>query len=381
MRQIRNTVTILIGVAAGWWLLSQALGVLGRFADVLALFGFAWLLNLLLEPMVDAMGRRIPRVYAWAVGYLCVLAVLVGLAVPLATQASTLPAALPGALERATNQTELFLQWLQEHRIPVPPIAELNLANTDVTEITQQIGTTLLSWSLAVLSIGGQTLLVLGIAASMAAGDKTLGAIILALLPKDWVGTARQLYDDVRRTYSAAIRGQLAIWASGMALSLGAMAMFNTPGMLLWVGPLALVRLLPYLGGVLGGVLTVVILLLSLPWPQALIPVIIVIVGQNLLGYIVEPLLLGRALQLSPALVLFVVLVGWKLGGITGIAFGVPAVAVVQAVAERLIRQRDMGSLPPPPAPQAPVPRVAPPPPAAPNPATPTLSESARPRQ
>jgi predicted PurR-regulated permease PerM len=46
-------------------------------------------------------------------------------------------------------------------------------------------------------------------------------------------------------------------------------------------------------------------------------------------------------LSLSPALVLFVVLVGWKLGGITGIAFGVPAVAVIQALAERVLSRRN----------------------------------------
>ncbi|NJM08065.1 AI-2E family transporter [Candidatus Gracilibacteria bacterium] len=152
---------------------------------------------------------------------------------------------------------------------------------------------------------------------------------------------ASWLYDDVERTYAAAIRGQLAIWALGMALSLGTMALFNTPNILIWIGPLALVRLLPYLGGILGGGLTIVILLLSLPWPLALLPALIVVVGQNIMGYIVEPRLLGRILRLSPGLVLFVVLIGWKLGGVTGIAFGVPAVAVMQAVAERLISRRD----------------------------------------
>jgi predicted PurR-regulated permease PerM len=151
----------------------------------------------------------------------------------------------------------------------------------------------------------------------------------------------RVLYDDVRRTYSAGIRGQLAIWVIGMALSLGVLAIFQTPRMLLWVGPLALLRLLPYLGGILGGMLTAAVLLISLPWPQSLLPVLLILVGENIKGYVIEPQLLGRALSLSPGLVLFVVLLGWKIGGITGIAFGVPAVAVIQALAERVLSRRE----------------------------------------
>lgn len=344
MRQTRDVVTVMVGIAVTWWLLSEALGLLSRFADVLAIFGFAWLLNLLLEPLVESLSRRIPRSYAWGIGYLCVLLALTALAAPLATQAGTLPSALPLVIEQSTGQVDRFLDWLRDHRVAVPASARLVLENG---EMAQQIGATLLAWSLALLSIGGQTLLVIGVAAAMAAGDNSLRAITLAALPHKWIDEAEWLYNDVRRTYSAAIRGQLAIWALGMVLSLGAMTLFNTPNILLWIGPLALVRLLPYLGGVLGGALTVLILLLTLPWPMALAPVLLVIIGQNIMGYVIEPRLLGRVLRLSPALVLFVVLVGWKLGGVTGIAFGVPAVAVVQTLAERIIRRREQGRLPP----------------------------------
>lgn len=336
--RVQNSVIVLVGVAAAWWLLSAMFDLLGRFADVLAIFGFAWLLNLLLEPMVERLRHWFKAPFAWGLGYLSVLLVLAALSAPVAAQASALPAALPAAIEQTTRQIDSFLVWLREHRIAVPANTERVLESG---ELAEQVGPTFLAWSLTLLSLGGQFLLVVGVAAAMSTGDDSLRSIMRALLPERWTGEAQWLYDDVRRTYSAAIRGQLAIWALGMALSLGVMAVFQTPGWILWIGPLALVRLLPYLGGILGGGLTILILLLSLPWPASIIPVILVVIGQNIMGYVVEPVLLGRVLSLSPGLVLFVVLVGWKLGGITGIAFGVPAVAVVQAVAERIIRRRE----------------------------------------
>lgn len=360
--RLQNTVVTLIGVAAGWWLLSELLRLLGQFADVLAIFGFAWMLNLLLEPMVEQLSRWIRRPVAWGLGYLTLLLVLTGLSAPLASQASALPASLPSVVEQTTRQIDGFLVWLREHNIAVPTSTERVIVSG---EIAQQVGPTVLSWSLALLSVGGQFLLVVGVAAAMSAGDDSLRSIMRALVPDRWSQDAQWLYEDVRRTYSAGIRGQMAIWALGMALSLGVMALFQTPGMLLWVGPLALIRLLPYLGGILGGSLTVLILLLSLPWPQSILPAVLIIVGQNIMGYVVEPLLLGRVLSLSPGLVLFVVLVGWKLGGITGIAFGVPAVAVAQALAERVLNRRDTT-------------RVAPPAPVTPPPPAPTVVEEAK---
>jgi predicted PurR-regulated permease PerM len=350
--RLQNSILIVVGIAAAWWLLSQVAGLLGLFADVLAIFGFAWMLNLLLEPMVDQLGPRIGRPVAWGLGYTLLLLLLALMSVPLAAQASALPAALPGSIEQATRQIDGFLAWLRDHRVAVPANTETMLESGLLAE---QVGPTVLNWSLAILSIGGQFLLVVGVAAAMSAGDDSLRSIVRALLPDRWADDVHWLYQDVRRTYSAAIRGQLAIWALGMALSLGVMALFQTPGWVLWLGPLAVVRLLPYLGGILGGALTVLILLLSMPWPDSILPALLVIVGQNVMGYIVEPRLLGRILSLSPALVLFVVLVGWKLGGITGIAFGVPAVAVIQALAERALSRRD-GRPVAPPAPPAPLP-------------------------
>ncbi|MEI8307922.1 MAG: AI-2E family transporter [Chloroflexales bacterium] len=343
MSRIHNTVVVLVGIAAAWWLFREIVGVFSTFADVLTIFGFAWLLNLLLEPMVDWLNRWLKRSVAWGIGYFSLILVLTALSAPLASQASSLPAALPNAIEQGTQRIDSFLNWLRLNRIAVP----LTIGQAiESGQIAQQIGPTVLEWSLTLLSIGGQTLLVIGVAAAMSAGDDSLRAIIGAVMPSSWAETVDVLYCDVRRTYSAGIRGQLAIWAMGMALSMGILAIFQTPGMLLWIGPLALLRLLPYLGGILGGILTAIVLLISLPWPQSLLPVLLILIGENIKGYGIEPRLIGRALSLSPGLVLFVVLLGWKIGGITGIAFGVPAIAVVQALAERIISRREAAQTP-----------------------------------
>jgi predicted PurR-regulated permease PerM len=372
MRQIRNIVIILVGIAAGLMIVDKLWSMVTVVGDVLVIFGFAWLLNLLLEPLVEGVFARLPRAYGWGIGYTSVLLLIVGLTAPIAAQATTLPDLLPSAIQSATLQTDSLLFWLRDHRITVPvaltrPIEDGSLA--------QEAGRYVLDLTLSLLNIGGQFLLVIGAAAAMAAGDATLGNLMIAILPDSWLSRVARIYDDIRRTYSAAVRGQLAIWAIGMVLSFGTMAFFATPGMWLWIGPIALVRLLPYFGGLLGGALTVVVMLLSLPWPGSLVPVLFFIVAQNIVGYLVEPLVLSRALQLSPALVLFAVLIGWKIGGVTGIVFCVPAVAVVQTLIEHRVRSRAFQTMPP----EAAPPRVPEPPLIVP-PASPALHDQPKPR-
>lgn len=164
-----------------------------------------------------------------ALGYLSVLLVLAAFTAPLAAQATTLPDTLPRAIQRATQQADDFLAWLRGRHIPVPFSVSHALESGVITE---EVGPSLLSWPLALLNTGGQFLLVICIAAAMAAGDNTLRSLILAAMPTPWLKSASLIYDDVRRTYSAAIRGQLAVWSIGMALSLGTMAAFGTPGLL-----------------------------------------------------------------------------------------------------------------------------------------------------
>ena len=209
MRRTRNVVTVLVGIAAAFWIASGIFQVLGMLSDVLAIVGFAWLLNLLLEPLVDWLGRRLPRTYALILGYLSVLLVLVALAAPLAAQATSLPDALPGAIQTSTQQTDNLLAWLRERHVPVPISLSRALENG---VIAQQTGPILLGLSLALLNTGGQFLLVVCMAAAMSAGDSSLRNLLLLAMPDSWLANVEQIYDDMRRTYSAAIRGQLAVW-------------------------------------------------------------------------------------------------------------------------------------------------------------------------
>ena len=90
------------------------------------------------------------------------------------------------------------------------------------------------------------------------------------------------------------------------------------PLLSLWV---ALVDLLPLIGGLLAGVPTVLIAFLHGP-VDGIVVLVVFIVYQQIENHILNPLIMSKTVKMSPALVLIAVLVGAVLGGQVHAGFG-----------------------------------------------------------
>src|SRR6202034_2888725 len=86
----------------------------------------------------------------------------------------------------------------------------------------------------------------------------------------------------------------------------------------LWV---ALVDLLPLVGGLLAGVPTVLIALLHSP-AAGIVALIVFLVYQQIENHVLNPVVMSRTVRMNPLWVLLSVLVGAKLGGQIGSALG-----------------------------------------------------------
>jgi predicted PurR-regulated permease PerM len=112
---------------------------------------------------------------------------------------------------------------------------------------------------------------------------------------------------------------------------------------------------IPIIGAVVTGALAALVALVTNGVTSALIVVALVLIVQQLEGNVLQPILVGRTLDLHPAVVILAVTAGGTLAGITGAFLAVPVVAVV-AVTIRYTRQylAEMESAPgEPPAPES----------------------------
>jgi predicted PurR-regulated permease PerM len=140
-------------------------------------------------------------------------------------------------------------------------------------------------------------------------------------------------------TLSGFIRAQAAVgFVDAVAIGVG-LAVLGVPLAL----PLAVLiffgAFIPIIGAFVTGALAALIALVTNGVTTALIVVALVLVVQQLEGNVLQPVLVGRTLDLHPAVVILAVTAGGTLAGITGAFLAVPVVAVV-AVAVRYTRQQ-----------------------------------------
>lgn len=101
-------------------------------------------------------------------------------------------------------------------------------------------------------------------------------------------------------------------------------------------------NMIPYFGPFIGAVPGVLIYLCT-NWEQALIFAIMILVLQQFDGLILGPRLLGQSTGLSPIWVIFGITVGGAYFGVVGMFIGVPVVAVVAFLIDKLISSRLKG--------------------------------------
>ena len=109
------------------------------------------------------------------------------------------------------------------------------------------------------------------------------------------------------------------------------------PGAVLWGAVTGILNFIPYLGPFVAGVLLTIAGVLTFDTvPQALAPMIALVVIHAIEANIVSPLVMSHRLQLSPlALFLSVMLWGW-LWGIAGALIAVPVLLTVRIVFHRV---------------------------------------------
>ncbi|WP_243859481.1 AI-2E family transporter [Amycolatopsis arida] len=97
----------------------------------------------------------------------------------------------------------------------------------------------------------------------------------------------------------------------------------------------------PIIGAVIAGAVAVLVALVTNGFITALIVLAIVIGVQQLESHVLQPLLLGRAVQLHPLAVVLAIAAGLVAAGIAGALLSVPLLAVLNAGIRSLVNERD----------------------------------------
>jgi predicted PurR-regulated permease PerM len=334
-----RTVFLVLGIAA----LFGVVLLLGYLAwQVLTWILIAALLAAALNPAVEWFEQRgLGR--GWAATLVFALALLVLVAIgglvipPLVEQVNDFIDAVPDFVDDLTAG-EGPLGWLQDEYQIVDRIREAierqgPLGVLGLSEPFLEVVRSVITAVVGTITIIFLTYFML------LEGPRTLKQLLL-LLPE----TARPRYErvgrDIYRTISGYVTGNLFI--SIVAGTLSAIVLFAVGseyavalGLLV-----AILDLVPLAGATLAAIVVSTVILIETDWIRCLIVIVFFIAYQQFENHVLQPLVYGRTVQLSPLAVLCAVLIGAQLAGILGALFAIPIAGSLLAIGREILEYR-----------------------------------------
>ncbi len=157
----------------------------------------------------------------------------------------------------------------------------------------------------------------------------------VSLFPAGWRPRTREVLWELYQTVQRWFIGQLAAMTFIGVFWAISLSVIGVPFALLLGIFSGLISFIPYLGATISVVLPVLLALISEPFTVVYVILAFVII-QQIEGNILQPVLMSRAVDLHPALVIFAILTMGTLFGIVGVFVAVPLVAVVQVLVREL---------------------------------------------
>jgi predicted PurR-regulated permease PerM len=324
-----------------------------RISGVVLAFLLTILLSIILSAPVNFLARRgWPRTW----GVLTVMAVLAGLLwllgmalVPaVEAQSRQLAEAFPTLLNEAlalANQAQSFFGL--GTRIGLDP--------ENLSDIARELLTGSTVSTAAGVGLTVATALSLGVVVFIS----TIYLVIrpapwvdgfVSLFPAGWRPRTREVLDTMYQTVQRWFLGQLAAMTFIAVFWAISLSVIGVPFALLIGIFSGLLSFIPYVGALISVVVPVILALISDPFTVVYVILAFIII-QQVEGNLLQPIIMSRAVDLHPALVVFAILVMGTLFGLVGVLLAVPLVAALQVLIRELWVQRmdQIGTDPDPP--------------------------------
>jgi len=337
-------------IAAVWAVCLLALGVLvwgvslvaGRLSEVVVPVFAAFLLTAALQPLRDFLvGHGTP---AWLAALICLVFLVVvvgGLFTLVAMQISSHWTDLSNST--ITGFRDL-VNWLSRGPLHISQdqmnawlsslTSFLSASGSTIAQMAANIGTSIFKF------LTGVVMCLFAIFFFLKDGDR-FSRSLRRMVPTGMRHVVSPAASAGWASMVAYVRAAVTVAAcDGAGAGLGALIL----GSNFWVAIMALTfvfAFVPMLGALVAGGVGCIIILATLGWVKALIMLGVFVVVLETEVHVMQPLLLGRAVDIHPLVVLISIAIGMVVAGIPGGVFAIPLVALIVGVARSAIDQAD----------------------------------------
>jgi predicted PurR-regulated permease PerM len=322
-------VLFFLGLAAVWFA-----------ADALLLVFACILCAVLFYELSRMLARRFGMKRKLALGIVVLLLLAaIGLggwamAPQIAEQSNQLTEAVPKSLQQLQGV-------VNEHPLLKRVLAGLPPPEQLVKQMAQMVPNAGLFFG-GVVGALGNVVIILFVGIYFAASPQLYTSGIIKLVPPSKRPRARQVQQKIGET--------LGSWLLGKAISMLIVGIVTSAGLSMLGVPLALILgiiaglldFVPYLGPIMAGV-PAVLIAFSISPDLALYTVILFVGVQLVEGYVLQPLIESRAVDLPPALTIVMQLIFGTLFGFAGVALATPLAAAIKVLVQMLYVEDVLG--------------------------------------
>jgi predicted PurR-regulated permease PerM len=162
----------------------------------------------------------------------------------------------------------------------------------------------------------------------------------LALLPESARPRWERVGNDIYRTVGGYVSGNLFISLIAGTVSVIVLFALGSDYAVALGVVVGIFDLIPLAGATIAAIVVSTVAFIELGWVKGLIVVAFFIGYQQLENHVLQPVIYGRTVQMSPLAVLIAVLIGAELAGVLGALAAIPVAGTVQAIFRELLRYR-----------------------------------------
>ena len=312
---------------------------------VLAILFVAFLVNSALSPLVDWLAKKkIPRALSAGFIYIFLLAIIAStiyFAAPkISQEISDFSKNSPSYLAKISSE---FSDWQNQISKDFPALNldnDTNGTNLDSLNANWQSAAGKI-FSTAVKVFGGflSFVVIMVMAFYMLAEENTLKRALLSVMPDKQRASASELAEKLETGVGRWLRGQLLLSLIIFTLVYVGLLILGVKYALVLAVFAAIAEFIPYLGPIISAVPAILIAFFQAPMIVFFV-IIFYYILHWLEGHVIVPQVMGRAIGLSPVLIIAVMLAGFKLGGIFGAILAIPLTTALIVVYKHFIEKK-----------------------------------------
>ena len=316
--------------------------VLGAIGQVIFIFLVAGLIALVLNPLVHGLERaRVPRYAGVFVVYAVFVAVVVLFVAllwpPIVQQLRNLATALPSMALQASDTVDRLQRFSDGAGLAIDVRQQLTAALQTVSEHIPQFTTSVVDVGVTVIRQVTYGIIIVVISIYMLLDSKRIGRFVASHFPTRSVSDGDEYVRHAKTAVVDYVKAQVllsAIMGASVGLAMWLLSLvgaFPSGGRYalffgVWA---ALMEAIPYLGPVLAAVPPTVVAVFDSPL-SALWVIVTFVLIQEVEGHILIPVIMGSRFRVHPLVVIFAILAGGEIHGITGMLIAIPLIPLLK---------------------------------------------------